>query len=233
VKPSASAYIPRVQLIPRALVVGGFVPPAPPGQQQVTVERVNRIWSELAPVHGFTQLQMVPDGSGANFVGRTPDDGVMIQPPLIQTRSQIGTTAEQAADDAQAIFAAVLRHLGIGQLFNVGIRLVYNAPMPDNDARSFVLRRVLSADEDRLADLAAGSEALWGGVKYVVPLPDRQYTLTIEPLQLDDMRSLFIDLDAQFPGEAPVDSITRRAADAQGYLAGPVDRYLDGLLELQ
>lgn len=179
------------------------------------------------------QLQMAPDGTSAEFVGRTVDDGVAIQPSLVQVRGLINTTTEQAADDARGIFAATLRHLATEQLFNLGIRLVYNAPMPDNDARSFVLRRVLSAEDDGLTSLAAGSQGLWGGVKYVVPLPDRHYTLAVEPLQMDQMRSLFIDLDAQFPGEATVESITSRAGEAQAYITGPVDRYLDELLELQ
>jgi hypothetical protein len=222
-----------MQLIPRALVTGGFVPPAPPGQEQVTDDRINRIWSELAPSHGFTQLQIAPDRSNANFVGRTPDDAITIQPPLIQVRSLITVTAEQAAHDAQSSFGVILRHLGVGQLFNLGIRHVYNAPLPDNDARGFLLRRVLSVEDGGVAELASGSTGLWGGVVYVIPLPDRQYTLKLEPSQLDEMRSVYIDLDAQFPGELALDLITRRAAEAQEYIAGPVDRYLDGLWELQ
>lgn len=222
-----------MQLIPRALVVGGFVPPSPPGQQQVSADRLNRIWSEVGPTHGFTQLQVAPDSSGAQFLGRTADDGVVIQPPLMQVRSTIATTAQQAADSVGSIFAVILRHLGVGEFFNLGIKHVYNAPLPDNDARSFVLRRVLLRDEDDLAELTAGSADPWGGVKYIIPLPDRQYTLMIEPLQLDQMRSLFLDLDAQFPGQISPDSISSRAREAEDYLTGPVNRYLDSLAELQ
>jgi hypothetical protein len=222
-----------VELIPKAIVIGAFAPPAPPGQTQINPERVNRIWSDIAPRYGFTQLQMAPDGANANFIGRTLDDGVTIQLPLLQVRTQIATTTEVAGESIQSMFASILRHLQIQQLFNVGIKLVYNAPMQDNDARNFVLRRLLRVDDDRLEDLAAGAQGLWGGVKYVVPQQDRQYTLTIEPLQSDEMRSLFIDLDAQFPGEASANSIAGRVGEVQTYLSGPVDRYLDGLLELQ
>jgi hypothetical protein len=154
-----------MQLLPRALVVGGFVPPSPPGQQQVTADRLNRIWSELAPTHGFTQFQIAPDQSSANLLGASPDDGVTIQPPLIQVRSTIKTTAQQAADSTESIFSVILRHLGVTQFFNLGIRHVYNVPLPDNDARSFMLRRVLSREEDDLAQLTAGSREPWGGVK--------------------------------------------------------------------
>jgi hypothetical protein len=222
-----------MQLIPRALVVGGFIPPAPPGQQQVTADRLNRIWSEVGPPHGFTQLQMTPDQSGAHFLTNSPDDGVTITPPVVQVRAKITTTAQQTADNAASIFGVILRHLTVDQFFNLGVRLIYSAPLPDNDARSFVLRRVLSRDEDDLADLVSGSTDPWGGVKYVIPLADRQYTLSIEPLQLDQMRSIYIDLDAQFPGEANVDSIVARVKDAQDYITGPVGRYLDQLAELQ
>lgn len=222
-----------MQLLPRALVVGGFVPPSPPGQQQVTADRLNRIWSEVAPTHGFTQFQIAPDQSSANLLGASPDDGVTIQPPLIQVRSTIKTTAQQAADSTESIFSVILRHLGVTKFFNLGIRHVYNVPLPDNDARSFVLRRVLSRDEDDLAELTAGSREPWGGVKYVIPLADRTYTVSIEPLQADQMRSIYLDLDTQFPGEAGIDSITGRARDARDYLTGPVDRYLDQLAALQ
>jgi len=221
-----------MQLIPRALVVGGFIPPAPPGQQQVTVDGLNRIWSELAPAHGFTQFQIAPDQSSGQLLGRTVDHGVTIQPPLVQTREPIATTVEQSSDNAQAMLRVVLRHVGAHQLFNLGIKLVYSAPLPDNDARNFVLRRVLSRDDESLADIAAGSTEPWGGAKYVFPRPDRHYTLTIEPFQLDQMRSVFLDLDAQFPGEVGLDSIIGRAKEANDYLTGPVNRYLDGLAEL-
>jgi hypothetical protein len=222
-----------MELIPRALVVGGFIPPAPPGQQQVTADRLNRIWSDVAPVHGFTQLQITPDQSGAVFSGRAPEDGVAIQPPLVQVRASITTTAEKAADSAASIFKLIFRHLGVSAFFNLGIKHIYTAPVPDNDARSFVLRRVLQHDEVDLAELLSGATNPWGGVKYVMPFPDRQYTLLIEPLQLDQMQSVFIDLDAQFPGAATLDSITSRAKDAQEYLSGAVNRYLDDQASLQ
>jgi hypothetical protein len=216
-----------MDLIPRALVIGGFIPPAPPGQQQVTADRLNRTWSEVAPLHGFTQLQIAPDQSSAEFLGRTPDNGVTIRPPLIQVRATIETTAANAADSAESIFRVVFRHLGVSALFNLGIKHIYTAPAPDNDARTFILRRVLRRDDEDLAALISGSPNPWAGVKYLVPFPDHQYTVIIEPWQLDQMQSLFIDLDALFPGEAHLDSITSRARDAQEYLSGAVGRYLD------
>jgi hypothetical protein len=220
-----------MDLIPKALVIGGFVPPVPPGQEQLTAERVNRIWAEVAPAHGFTQLQMAPDHSAAQFLGATPDDGVSIQPPLIQVRSTIRTTASEAAADAQAIFRTVARLIGAAQIFNLGIRHVYQGRVPNNDGRGFVLHRVLSRTEEDLADLEAGAEGMWGGVKYLIPHAEGHYELKIEPFQADEMRSLFIDLDAQYQGPASVDSIANRADDAHQYLTGSVNRYLDRLAE--
>ena len=220
-----------MDLLPRALVVGAFAAPAPPGQTQVDAGRLNRIWAEVAPTYGFTQLQMAPDQSGAQFLGATADDGVTIQPPLIQVRRVIRTTPAQAAEDVQAICRAVTRHMGVAQIFNLGIRHVYHGALPDNDARAFVLHRVLSRTEADLQELQTGDEGIWGGVKYVIPRGEGHYELKIEPLQADEMRSLFIDLDAQYPGPATVEAIAARAADAHQYLTGAVDPYLDRIAE--
>lgn len=217
-----------MQLLPRALVVGAVMPVIP-GQKPLTAERINLIWSEVAPAHGFLQLQTAPDQSAALFLGATPTDGVQIQPPLIQVRSGVATTSQMAAESAQAIMEVILRHLAPAPVLNLGIKYVYHVPLPAGDARSFVLKRLLSQGEGDLEEIALGSPDLWGGAKFVVPLPDRQYTVLIEPLQVDGMRSLFLDIDAQFPGPFEVGSITRRAEETEDYIRGPVDRYLDGL----
>lgn len=222
-----------MDLIPKAMVVGVFVPPAPPGQQQVSADRINRIWAELAPAHGFTSLQMAPDGSVANFVGRTGEDGITIQPPLIQIRSSIETSTSVAAETVESMVKVITRHLNAPQIFNVGIRHVYVAPLPDNDARGFVLHRLLRSDEQDLASLSGDPDHAWGGLKYLIPLADRQYTLVIEPSVLEEMRSLYIDLDAQFPGQAVPGAIAERAQEAQDYLTGVVNQYLDQRAELQ
>jgi hypothetical protein len=206
------------------LVVGAFMPPPPPGQE-ITVDRLNRIWADVAGPYGFTQLQMAPDQAGAIFVGSTPDDGVTIQAPLLQVRLQIRTTAQQAADQAASLLGVLARHLGLAQLFNLGIKHVYQAPLDTNDGRGFVRRQIGGEATDELAE---GGE-LWAGLKFVVTHPDRVYTLIIEPLQADEMRSLFIDLDVQFPGPFTIDSVLGRAADAQSYVAGAVGRYLDAV----
>jgi hypothetical protein len=219
-----------VQLIPKQLVVGALVPPQAPGGTSSTSEALNRIWTEVAGPHGFTQLQMSPDRQAANFIGGTPEDGMTIQPPLIQVRSTIATTAEQEAQDAQALIEVAARHLKLSPLFNLGVKHTYHVPAPGNDGRDFVLHRVLHADDADLAELGTPGDLI-GGINVVIPQGDRRYTLRIEPLWEDQMKSLFVELDAQFEGQFEPDSITRRASEAQQFLSGPVDRYLDRLAE--
>ena len=185
-----------MELIPRALVVGAFFPPPNvPGPGGLDSEKINRIWSELAPRHRFTQLQMTPDGTGANFLGPTPEDGLLIQFPLIQIRSSVQTTADEAGRNAQSILVVVARHVGAVELFNLAVRLVYSAPLPTNDARAFVLHQLLNNGAEYLEQLGGLPEGSWGGVKYVVPQADRQFTVVIEPSQVERMRSLYVDVD--------------------------------------
>jgi hypothetical protein len=55
-----------MQPIARALVVGGFMRPAPPGQQHVNTGPLNRIWGELPPARGWGNLQITPRRLGAS-----------------------------------------------------------------------------------------------------------------------------------------------------------------------
>jgi hypothetical protein len=222
-----------MELVPKALVVGVFTPLGIPGsstQSLATAEQLNRIWVEVAPTYGYTQLQMAPDGSQANFLGRSPDDGVTIQPPLLQVRDSVALTPQKSAQNAEAILKTVARHLGVAQFFNLGIKYIFNAEVPDNDARGFLLHRILGKTDADLADLQLGGP-FWAGVKFVPSQPEERgtYALVIEPL-VRDMRILFLDLDAQFPGPAELDSVADRAKDAETYLRQSVSRYLDSLL---
>lgn len=218
--------IPRVQLIPKMLIVGLFTPPpGVPGTPPLTADKLNRIWSEVAPTYGYRQLQALPDDAGAVFVGSQADAGVTIQPPLLQVRDPITMTAAQSAERAESVLKIAARHLGATQFFNLGIRHVYNVPIPDNDATGYVMRRILAKSEDDLGELQVGGR-LWAGVKYVASTEQVQYTLVIEPLQADNSY-LFLDLDAQFPGPTTLDAVTDRASDAEGYITHAVNAYLD------
>lgn len=221
-----------MELIPKALVVGVFVPPAMPGQGQVTADKLNRIWSDVAPSHGYTQFQMSPDQSAANFLGASPEIGVTIQPPLLQVRDLLGTSGrplmpDDAASRAEEIIKTIARNLGVNQFFNLGIKIVYHAAHPANDARGFILNQILSHGGEGLGDLSLGGD-LWGGVKFVTAHPDGgEYTLQLEPVRADDLKSLFIDVDAQYPGPATPDAITARAREAHSYVTQNVNRFLD------
>jgi len=99
---------PRMEMIPKALVVGVLAAVQPTPAPVATEEKLNRIWAEVAPLHGYRQLQIAPDASGAMFLGATSDDGVTIQLLLLQVRSGIrmGTTAT-AADEAVDVLKAI------------------------------------------------------------------------------------------------------------------------------
>src|ERR1700747_388242 len=111
-----------MEFIPRALVVGLFAA-TQPGGAPVTEEKINRIWSEVGPRQGYRQLQMAPDGSGAQFVGKTASDGATVQLPLIQVRSTIQTIPANSADEAQVTIRSIAKHLALAQFFNLGIKL--------------------------------------------------------------------------------------------------------------
>jgi hypothetical protein len=216
-----------MNLIPRALVVGVFIPPpgVVPGIKPVTSDVVNRIWSEVTVSYPYRHLEIAPDGSAARFLGASADEQVAIQGPLLQVRDVIGLDAKRSAEKAETILKLVARHLGVGQFFNMGIKYVYHASVASNDARAFVLHGILGKTDADLGELQLGGDAI-AGVKYILPGPGVQYTLLIEPL-LADLRNLFIDLDAQFPGSATLDDITTRAKDAERYLTQVVNAYLD------
>jgi hypothetical protein len=215
-----------MELIPRQLVIGLFAAANPTATDVATPDKLNRLWSEVAPEQGYRQYLLSPDGTGAQFTGATADDGLTIQLPLVQVRRGIGMMgAAQAADDAQMVLKAVARNLGLEQFFNLGIRHVYHASAPDNDGRGFVLHRLINKTEDDFGELRGGGD-LWAGVKYVVTTSSSVSTLMIEPLQADN-RSLFIDLDVQHPGPVSLDTIKEKAQESERFLSQTVNAYLD------
>lgn len=215
-----------MDFIPKALIVGLFAAVQPSPSAPVTDEKLNRIWAEVAPRQGYRQLQLAPDGSGAQFLGKTVDDSAAIQLPLIQVRTTIGTTAINAADEVQSTFRVIAKHLGLAQFFNLGIKHVYHVPIPTNDARGFVLQRLLQKSEDEVGLLERGGP-FWAGLKYgAVGADESQFVLAVEPWLADD-RYVFVDLDAQWPGVVSLDAIKARAAEAEEFLSGPVREYLD------
>jgi hypothetical protein len=219
-----------MELIPDLLVAGATPLPTSP-EPISSAERINRVWADLAPRFGLTGLQLAPTRDAANFTGAAPDEGVTIQPTVLQFRERIRTTVEDSHRRAHEVLRTISRQLGPHQLLNLGIRHIYRVPMPNNDARGFILNQLLTHGGEALADLTEGADT-WGGVKYVMTrhVEPVTFTLQVEPLQRDDMRSLYVDLDAQYPGTASLDAFLDRASDGHRYVTGAVNRYLDRLV---
>lgn len=217
-----------MQLIPKLLVLGVFTPTGVAGTPDpVTPEKINRVWMELAPRLGYTQLQLSPDGAAGNFLGATADDGVTIQPPLLQFRTSIRMTVDQAADAAQSSMKVIERQLGATGFQQLGIKLVYWSAMADNDGAGFVLHRVFARSENDLAPLQGGGK-LWTGAKFVVQHPSVAYTTLVEPL-VRDPKYLYLDVDAQFVGPADLDRIPAQVKEVDDFLTHTVAGFLDGL----
>lgn len=217
-----------MELQPQQLIVGIFTPPAGvPGGVDVNPTRLNQVWSEISPHYGYRQYQLSPDGTGALILGSSEHERVTIQPPLIQFSDRVELTMGQSAEKAEAIIKTVARILNVEQFFNLGLRLIYHAALPDNDAAGFIMRGLLGRTEDDLSELRVG-DRLWGGVKIGTNSAERQYTLVVEPLHRDP-RFLYVDLDAQFPGAATLDSVTSREKDVEQYVSQAVKGFLDRL----
>lgn len=210
-----------MELIPKALVVGLFAATQPGAPDR---EKLNRVWTDLSSRQEYRHLNFT--GEGAQFLGATPDDALVIQPPLIQVRSTARLGLHNAADEAQTAIKTVARLLGYGQFFNLGVKHVFHVPAPGNDARAFVMNRLLSRDPVELGQLERGGD-LWAGVKYGVSAPDGSaYVVVIEPV-IADNQLMFIDLDSQFPGEADLDRIDDRVMEAGDYATRTIGQYLD------
>jgi hypothetical protein len=217
-----------MELIPKALVVGVFTIVPPGNASPATPETLNRIWAEVAPQHDYRQLQLAADGSAAQFFGATPDDGATIQLPLLQVRSSIRLDAATAADGAQLVLKSMAQHLGVAQFFNLGIKYTFHVPVRDNDARAFVLRRLLGQTPEKLAGLQRGG-SLWAGVKYGVEDADGSLSVVvIEPLHADpENRNLYLDLDVQHPRPVTLDEVQERGRDAVRFATSAVKEYLE------
>ena len=217
-----------VEMIPQLLIVGVIAPTIGiDGGTVVTTEKLNRVWSDVAPRHGYRTLEQAPDGSAAKMRGVSNDDALLIQPPLIQVRDTMIRGAERAAAEAEEILKAVSHHLGAREFFNLGVRHVYHAPAPNRDAISFVLANLLGKTGDEFQDLQIG-DSFWVGFKSVSNFNNSTYTLIIDPLVADN-DYLYIDLDIQIMEPTNLENIQAKAGDAVNYLQNKVVRHLDSL----
>lgn len=91
-----------MEMIPKAIVIGLFSSVGLSEDTQPTTEKLSRVWTELAPTYGLTQLQLDPSGTAAVMEG--PTAGITVQPPLLQFRQPILQTPDRSADGAQMVF---------------------------------------------------------------------------------------------------------------------------------
>jgi hypothetical protein len=218
-----------MNLLPKYFVIGVLTPPVgvPGGPKPATPDKLTRIWGAISATYGYRRFELSPDGTAAMIVGAAEDDGVAIQPPLLQIRGPIRLTAAQSAEQAMTILKIIAEHLGNDQFFNLGIKFVYHAPAAGKDARALALHKLLSKTEEDVSALQRGGD-IWVGTKYVVTEPEAQFTLLVEPLVTDNA-FLFLDLDVQFPGPVTLDSVKERADHAERYMTQTVGPYLESL----
>lgn len=222
-------YSRGMDFIPQLMVTGGFVLPVEI-QTGGTVgeEKLVSIYSEIRHAgFQYQSFQLDPNGAGAVMQGQPPGELVTIRPPLVQVQSALREgTVETAARKASEINAIVTRVFGAAQVMQLGIRVVYHAPLSTNDAKEFMLNRLLSWGAEHIGDLSLGGD-LWGGVKYVVGTPEGgTFTFNLEPSIADQMKSLYVEIDAQFPGAHQPSAILEKAGQVKDYVQR-LGSYLD------
>jgi hypothetical protein len=216
-----------MELVPKLLVAGIYMGP-PTQEQTVNRQRLNQVWADVAGKYDdYVQLQVSPDGRAAEFTGAISEEGVSIQPPLVQVRDAIRLTADQSAEKAADIFKIVARHLLVAQYFNLGVKHIYHFTPPSNDATAF-MREVLGKTSEDLADL--GQDVV-PGVKYYVAHPaagGQPWAVVIEPLLFDpEGRTVVVEVDAQFGGPIALDAVEQRHREARDFIDAGVKRYID------
>lgn len=211
-------------MIPKFFVAGLFMPPPFPGTDTVTKDKLNRIWADVSNLFPYQGIQFAPGFDGAQLIGAHPEEGVTIQPPLLQVRDLVDLAPEQSLDKARTVLKIIARHVGVAQFFNLGIKFVYHVPAPNGDARQF-LHSFLLHEPDQLAILAQGG-SLWAGGKYVIEHPDLTHTVVVEPFQADN-RYVFIDLDTQWPGPFEPDQVQERGTEALRFLQQGVRAFIE------
>lgn len=211
-----------MEYIPKALVIGVFAATAP---GPVSDDAINRIWMQLSKRMGYRQLSRTGEG-GAQFV-TGGDDAFIIQPPLLQFRSSAQLGFANAADDAQVCLKIAAEQLNATQFANLGIKQVLHVTAPDGDAVGYIQRRLLAGDPEATIPLERGNSVMTGLKHFARAADNSVYALVIEPLILDP-KLIFVDLDAQMPGQADLDRLTDRAGDVQRYMTENVRQYLEG-----
>ncbi len=226
-----------MELIPRALIAGLMVQSQvvstgpvnvmlqAPGTG-ITRQMINNIWSDVVKEYpSYQSLQIDPSGNGGLFIGAGPEDVAIIQPPLVQVRDTVEGGVRPAGNKVAKVFQSAAHYLPAAAPTNLGVKLVYWAPAPGHDAKSFILSELLGSSADDVQRLA-GAMDYAGSAKLTLTSESVVYTLSIEPFNADNSY-LFLDLDVQFPGIVDLNTIQDRLASVESFMASQVRDFLD------
>ena len=224
----------EMDLITKNLIVGAGLPTSPPGlafqipgTPEITFDRLNHIFGEIAAMFAYRTFQSGPEGESAQIFGATPHQVVSIQPGLIQVQEPIELSPEKATEKVQRVFSIAAKHLSVTQILGFGIKWIAHMPINSKDARAFVIDQVYKQSDQVLEVLGLGGRQ-WLGMKYVAqdPLGQKQFTVVIEPFLADETH-LYIDVDANFGPGVELGEIKAKADEVLDYIRVPVKQYLE------
>jgi hypothetical protein len=201
----------------RAVVVGLVPQPQQIPPPPFAPEDLQRAYFDVSREHAYQQFQFLPGDAGAQFLN-SPEDGLVIQPGLIQFRSVIDSTPEVARERTLSIMRVLTKRLEVLSFLQVGIKIVAHVPV-QGSARSFIADRLMRGTE-RIEELGPGFFA--GGVKYrnIEQTPPQEEVLLIEPFVQDD-NFLFVDYDTQRPQQFELDQLAGWLDDGFSFVRGP------------
>jgi hypothetical protein len=197
--------------------------------QPISREVINRIWSSVVKDYPYQSLQFEPSGRGAVFLGSGgPQDLVLLQPPLLQVRATIDPNEigdfRHLAEKVHTVFGHILHQVPSPPASNLGVKLVFQAPAPGNDAVAFARTELIKGDED--LQMLAGGATFEASIKVLIHATDCNYTLLVEPLMVDKSQ-IYVDVDAQFPGVVDPAQIATKINQAHDFVTHQVNQYLD------
>jgi hypothetical protein len=216
-----------LEILYQQIVLGLFPQPTQIPPQPFDKEALQRAFLDLTGDYTYQQFVFTPNG-GAQVLGATPDDGITIEPGLIQVRTPVAMTKELAATKVTTVLASVCKRMDIQAFVSGGMKVIAHAPIPTGyeHAQQFVGEKLMHS-EAHPAEL--GPKYFAGGVKYrsIDNEARREENLLIEPLIRDPV-FLFIDYDVQRAEQLKGTAVLSQwLDDAFGFIDGNVRRLLE------
>ena len=213
-----------MELRSRALVVGGYLPPMATGSFQIASrDRITAIWNELAPAQSFGRLQLDRGANGVEFFGETPDDGLVIRPPLVQSRRRISADdGNESAGLAAAALGAVARHLGTDRILDLAVRTVCHL---EGATPGFITTDLLRLGDQEFTQLAPAQEVATG-VQYLISRERGNFDLRVEPIEIEGAETVLVTVEGRFEGPTTTRTLGEVIAEAQAYVREAVEPFL-------